>query len=129
LGFHYQLRAFVLGFITFPRIAPEPAAQQNAPELAHGPLRIAPLPSLNIPLKVKNAGHQKVVDSALPMLMQVIGQPDWCTKVPREQVKFCLSQVDLAGDRFWGVNQHYTRRRTVEDLILKFYYDDIKAML
>lgn len=111
------------------RQAEVPPAPVPAPSpFVHIAPPAVPLAGVDIPVKVNNDGHHKVVSSALPVLREVMRSPQWCTTVPREQVKVCLSQVDLMGDRFWGANLHYTRRRTVEDLILKFYYDDVKRI-
>lgn len=83
---------------------------------------------MDIPLKVKNEGHQKVVDIVLPTLLRVLQTPVMRNKIPREQVKFALQEVSDRGDGFWGALLWYTRRRTVEDLILKFYFDDVKRL-
>ena len=93
---------------------------------------MVPLESLepvDVTLKVNNDGHQKVREVALPRLKAVMQSPEFCNKTPRDQVRQCLQQVELSGDRIWGAHLWYTRRRTVEDLILKFYFDDVKRLL
>ena len=84
---------------------------------------------LDIPRKVKSDGHQHVIDVALPYLKQVMLDSDWCTAPPRNQVRESLFRVDMAGNRFWGANQMFTRKRTVEDLILQHYVDSVRARL
>lgn len=52
-----------------------------------------------------------------------------CSKPPRDQVRLCLLQVESDGNKFWGQWDLYTRKRTVEDLILSYYYDSVRASL
>lgn len=48
---------------------------------------------------------------------------------PREQVRHTLAAVDAKGERFWGVDLLWTRKRTVEDAVLQYYYDTVRASL
>ena len=48
---------------------------------------------------------------------------------PREQIKLALLEVDQQGLRFWGQYDMYTRKRTVEDLVLQYYYDAVRGTL
>lgn len=84
--------------------------------------------ALNIERKVKTDGHGKVVDIALPLLLKVLRSDEHCAKPPRDQVRVCLGMV-LYSQVFWGAKLWFTRKRTVEDLILKFYFDEVKALL
>lgn len=84
---------------------------------------------VDIEPRVKNEGHKRVVSTALPYLRRVMLLDSHCQKPPREQVRYCLSLVDQADKRFWGAYLTYTRKRTVEDLILQWYYDAVKALL
>ena len=86
-------------------------------------------PPILVQRRVPNDGHQTVVSVALPFLKQVMLEDDWCTKPPRSQVHEALSRVDRIGERFWGANLTYSRKRTVEDLILRFYIDDVRSCL
>ena len=99
--------------------APAVPAEDEFPELV----------AVAIEPKVKNDGHREVIKTALPYLRSVMLSREWCTKSPRDQVRHCLGLVDAAGKKFWGQWDHYTRKRTVEDLILQFYYDDVKRRL
>ena len=86
-------------------------------------------PPILVQRRVPNDGHQTVVSVALPFLKQVMLEDDWCTKPPRSQVHEALSRVDRIGERFWGANLTYSRKRTVEDLISRFYIDDVRSCL
>ena len=89
-----------------------------------------PVPeAVDIDRKVQNEGHRTVVTDALPYLKQVMLHETFCAKPPRDQVREALERVDSAGKRFWGVYYAYTRKRTVEDLVLNFYYDAVRAKL
>ena len=79
--------------------------------------------------RVNNDGHRTVIRVALPVLWDVMLSPEHCAKPPREQVKLCLLRVIENGDRFWGQWMSYTRKRTVEDLIIQFYYDAMRGLL
>ena len=48
---------------------------------------------------------------------------------PREQVNHALAIVDGRGERFWGVDLLWTRKRTVADAVLQYYYDTVRASL
>ena len=85
-----------------------------------------PLP---IEPKVKNQGHAEVIKTVLPVLRSVMLSSEWCRKDPRDQTRHALSLVDSQKKKFWGKFDLYTRKRTVEDLVLQFYYDDLKALL
>ena len=87
------------------------------------------LTPLDIDRKVANQGHQAVVDHVLPELRSVMLSEDFCREQPRQQVHRALLAVDRAGRRFWGTHLTYTRKRTVEDLVLHFYYDDVRRRL
>lgn len=89
----------------------------------------ATLPDVSVEPRVNNEGHRHVIRVALPYLLQVMQSKDWCTKAPRQQVRRSLSLVDNAGKRFWGKWELYSRKWTVEDLILQFYFDSVKALL
>ena len=79
--------------------------------------------------KVRNDGHKHVLSHLLPMLRQVMRDDQFCRLGPRPQVKQALDLLDSRGARFWGTNQLYSRRRTVEDLVLRYYYDDVRRLL
>ena len=84
---------------------------------------------MNIPLRVRNEGRQRVVSVALPVLRKIMVSEAHCSKPPRDQVRLCLLQVESDGNKFWGQWDLYTRKRTVEDLILSYYYDSVRASL
>ena len=89
-----------------------------------------PIPEpVSVERRVQNNGHQLVVDKALPYLRQVMLDDVFCSKPPRTQVREALDRVDRVGQRFWGANEAYSRRRTVEDLILQYYADALRASL
>lgn len=86
-------------------------------------------PPVDIERKVCNDGHRLVVSLVLPHLRAIMLDPETCSLQPRQQVHRALVAVDLQGDRFWGANETYTRKRTVEDLVLNFYLDEVKRAL
>jgi len=83
----------------------------------------------NITPKVANDGHKVIVEKALPYVFEVIQQREWCDKAPLLQVREALRRLDLSGDRFWGANQMYSRKRTVEDIIVSKYFAELRLSL
>ena len=106
-----------------------PAAPLVPVDVAHPLQGDEPPAAVEIEPRVKNAGHKEVIKTALPYLRSVMLSAESCTKPPRDQVRQCLFLVESNGKKFWGQWDHYTRKRTVEDLILQFYYDAVKALL
>ena len=98
---------------------PSPPAADPEPE-ALEPVPIQP--------KVKGEGHAKIVELCLPRLKQVLRSEEYCREEPRLQVRRCLELTDRGGDRFWGQWLTYSRKRTVEDVILQFYFDEVKGL-
>ena len=108
---------------------PRQLAPSPAPSVA---LRFQKPPepdAINIERRVRSDGHQAIVDVALPFLRQVMLDESFCLSPPRDQVRQALNRVDLAGKRFWGVSQLYSRKRTVEDVIIQYYIDAVRAKL
>ena len=100
--------------------APEPAQP-------HAPVRPPPI---NVAPKVHNAGHRAVIQLILPHLRSAMLSVEHCNAQPRQQVhRALMAVVDRAGERMWGANQLCSRKRTVEDLILRFYYDEVRRRL
>ncbi|CAE7699856.1 PREP1 [Symbiodinium sp. CCMP2592] len=87
-----------------------------------------PLP-MPIEPRVKNDGHRAVTATLLPYLRQVMLEDAYCTLNSRAQIHEALTRADFAGLRCWGVNQLYSRKRTVEDLILQHYVDAVRITL
>lgn len=113
-------------------VAPEPAVQAvasepagQAPVPAPAPVPMPPQP-LNIEPKVRNEGHRQIVDFALPLLRRVMQSPEHAGLEPRLLVRKSLEQMD-SRDRIWGKWTNFSRKRTVEDAILQFYFDDVLA--
>lgn len=102
---------------------------QPAP-LAQPPLdpHVDPKPVQIVP-RVDSEGHSSVVRHVLPWLRNVMMSSEWGPREPRAQVRKALALVDSAGHRFWGSYLTYSRKRTVEDVVLQFYFDDVKRML
>lgn len=86
------------------------------------------IPAVDIDPRVQNAGHRKVIEVVLPRLKLVMLSEEHCRKTPRDQVKQALLMVPWQ-DRIWGAQLWYTRKRTVEDLVLQFYFDAVRATL
>ena len=89
----------------------------------------AALPLVNVEPKVQNHGHKLVVSLVLPRLLRVMQAIDSCNLQPRQHVHRALMSVDGSGERFWGAHQAYSRKRTVEDLVLQYYYDDVRRLM
>ncbi|CAE7311851.1 unnamed protein product [Symbiodinium sp. CCMP2456] len=66
--------------------------------------------------RCRTDGHRAVCEILLPVLLELMREPAWCAKVPREQVRQAAHRVDMSGRRFWGVHQLYSRKRTAEDV-------------
>ena len=79
--------------------------------------------------KVDNQGHRLIVDRVLPVLSAVLQDPKYIDKAPLIQVREALWRVDQSGGRFWGANDQYTRKRTVEDIVLMRYHSDVRMSL
>ena len=115
----------------YPRNIQPPA---SVPEEVEPPRRIQPQLQLqaapsNITPKVANDGHKVIVEKALPYVFEVIQQREWCDKAPLLQVREALRRLDFSGDRFWGANQMYSRKRTVEDIIVSKYFAELRLSL
>ena len=104
-------------------VASEPAGQAPVPAPAPAPMPPQPL---NIEPKVRNEGHRQIVDFALPLLRRVMQSPEHAGLEPRLLVRKSLEQMD-SRDRIWGKWTNFSRKRTVEDAILQFYFDDVLA--
>ena len=89
-----------------------------------------PRPAIDLGIlpKVDNEGHRKVIDLVLPKLRETMLDEMHCRKPPRDQVRQSLARIHYS-DTFWGANLWYTRKRTVEDLVLHYYYDLVKRTL
>ena len=102
-------------------------AAHNVPEV-HAPDPPAPV-RLSITPKVANDGHRTICEVALPVLREVMQESEWESKVPILQAREALRRVDYAGNRFWGANLDYSRKRTVEDIIVSRYYSEVRLSL
>lgn len=102
----------------------QPVRQQSAQQVEERDELPVPIQA-----KVKNQGHAEVIKTVLPVLRSVMLSPEWCRKDPRDQTRHALFLVDSQKKKFWGQNDLHTRKRTVEDLVLQFYYDELKALL
>lgn len=72
------------------------------------------------------AKTQQILTKVMPVLKTIMQDPLWQGKPTRSQVREALIRVSQNGDRFWGKDSmFYTRRRTVEDVVLMFFLDDI----
>ena len=112
--------------------APEPEpevevpAQDNLEQVPAVPSR----PDMpKVERKVPNYGHQMIVDHVLPVLFEVMQDPAWSGKAPLLQARESLRRVDLQGFRFWGANQAFSRKRTVEDAIVSRYIGELRLSL
>lgn len=106
--------------------------QERLPELEENQPRVEPVHQpapLDINVRVNNEGHKHIVKVVLPILKDVMLRPESCTLPPREQIKLALLEVDQKGLRFWGQYDMYTRKRTVEDIVLQHYYDVVRGTL
>ena len=108
-----------------PVVRPEVEQPIPEPEGARQPLPELP----DIRPGVNNEGHRKVIRFVLPVLRETMLSAEHCRKPPREQVRQSLHVVDQNGNRFWGQYLNFSRKRTVEDLILQFYYDTVRGTL
>lgn len=99
----------------------QPPQVQQPPQLHAIPSSITP--------KVANDGHKVIVEKALPLVFQVMQERDWCDKAPLLQAREALRRLDLSGDRFWGANQMYSRKRTVEDIIASRYIAELRLSM
>lgn len=86
-------------------------------------------PVLNIQPKVANDGHRMIVDTVIPILREVMQDEKWGNKTPLLQARESLRRLDLAGGRFWGENQQYSRKRTVEDIVVSRYHSEVVMTL
>ena len=116
--------------VAAPVAVPAQPAQPAQPAPAAAPDR-APPPPLHPPVepRVNSEGHAQVISLVLPHLRAIMLHPEHCGLQPRQQVHRSLMAVDRQGNRFWGAHQTYTRKRTVEDLVLQFYFDDVRRRL
>ena len=106
-----------------PAAQPEPQPENVQAEAAPA------LEAVDVEPRVGNDGHRLVITHVLPRLKQVMESGEWCLKQPREQVRRSLFLTDRSGHRFWGSNQAFSRKRTVEDAVLQHYYDAVRRLL
>lgn len=85
--------------------------------------------SFTVAPKVANDGHRTIVEIALKVVFEVMQEPNWCDKTPLLQAREALRRIDLSGGRFWGANLAYTRKRTVEDIIVLRYIPELRCSL
>ena len=116
---------------TAPVPAPAPAAAPGRTVSSVAARFEKPLEAeaIDIDRRVKTDGHQAIVDVALPYLRQVMLDESFCVAPARDQVRQALFRVDMAGKRFWGQSQLYSRKRTVEDAMIQYYVDAVRAKL
>ena len=107
--------------------AVEPLHRIQPPQIQQPP-QVHAVPSSITP-KVANDGHKLIVDKALPLVFQVMQEREWCDKAPLMQAREALRRLDLSGDRFWGSNQMYSRKRTVEDIIASRYIAELRLSM
>lgn len=79
--------------------------------------------------KAAGEGHKKIVEIVLPVLAAVLQDPEFSTKVPLLQAREACRRVLENGQAFWGRNETYTRKRTVEDVIVLRYISDVRMSL
>ena len=68
--------------------------------------------------------HDKIL-VAVRMLQDILKDTNWADKPARTQIDEALNRVDVAGHRFWGFGELYSRRRSAADTILKLCYDHL----
>ena len=91
---------------------------------------VRPQPELgHIAPKVANEGHRRIVERVLPVLAQVMSEPAWTNQPLLLQARETLWRVELAGDKFWGAHMNFSRKRTVEDVIVSRYHSDVRLSL
>ena len=79
--------------------------------------------------KVANDGHQMIVEKVIPVLFAVMQEPAWESQVPLLQAREALRRLERMGERFWGSNQMYSRKRTVEDILVSRYIGELRLSL
>lgn len=92
------------------------------------PARVEP-GSLQIDPKVSNDGHRMIVDKVLPVLFQVMQEEAFSGQTPLLQAREALKRLDRMGQRFWGSWCTYSRKRTVEDILVSRYYEELRLAL
>lgn len=85
--------------------------------------------SFTVAPKVANDGHRTIVEVALPVVFEVMQEHNWCDKTPLLQAREALRRIDQCGGRFWGEYLTYTRKRTVEDIIVSRYMSELRCSL
>ena len=68
---------------------------------------------------------QAIIQIALPLLVPVMLCSDYAGLTPRQKVEKAMQEVAKQQKQFWGVNEVFTRRRTVIDSILSGFYNTI----
>lgn len=110
----------------------EAPAEDFAADVPQAPTDVpqAPAPvEFTFTPKIAREGHRTICDVALPFLRDVMQESAWEHKAPLLQAREALRRVDLSGQRFWGSNLQYTRKRTVEDIIVTRYHTEVRLSL
>lgn len=79
--------------------------------------------------KAAGEGHRKIVNILLPALAEVMQDAQWSTVIPLLQPREACRRVQQNGQHFWGRNEVYTRKRTVEDCVVLRYHSDVRMSL
>jgi hypothetical protein len=98
---------------------PPPAPPPRAPPPPEHRVR----PDLNIQPIRDVEGHHMIVSVCLPVVMDLMLDQNFNTLPPRALVGRALHVIDSRGGRFRGSCLTFTRKRTVEDIIVKQYFD------
>lgn len=115
---------------------PRPLGAHSAPEaLTVDPPAPADVPQAPAPVeftfapKIAREGHRIICEVALPVLREVMQERKWESKAPLLQAREALRRVDLSGQRFWGVSLTYSRKYTVEEIIVSRYHSEVRLSL
>ena len=77
----------------------------------------------------KSAHRAYIVGTILPVLAPLIQDAQNRGRSPRSLVDEALNRVDRQGNRDWGANRLYSRRRTCADAVISQYFNRLHRFL
>eukprot|EP00971_Amphidinium_carterae_P325703 6456099-Amphidinium_carterae.3 len=86
------------------------------------------LPSETLAVAFKRT-QKKAKERLSVFVAELLNDPRMQEATPRVIVNAALDQMDTAGERCWGTDGAYTRRRTLVDSFLKLDYEALAASL
>lgn len=106
-------------------LVPEPPVP---PAPFAGPPPVAPVPFDELFPRRDRFGDA-IVRYALPYLVRLLRDPANRLKPPRDLVNNALDICKANGEMFWGMGGVYSRKRSVCDAVLAYYFQDIQGYL